>query len=84
MRSQINMMWNNVPHCIPSSPSPRSWSLWIACHEYVYLFIYKFVNKKVFTICHDVHVCNYICMKYVNAHIHHKLNPRPHGSTPRP
>jgi hypothetical protein len=27
---------------------------------------------------------NYICMKYVNAHIHQRLNLRLYGSTPKP
>jgi len=49
------------------------------------VFFFQFYQQKaVHTICHDVHVCNYICMRYVNAHIHQRLNPRPDGSTPKP
>jgi hypothetical protein len=82
------MLWNNVPHCIPPPP-PLDHGVMdcifvmtccdkITCHEK------NCQQKGLHTICHSVHVCNYICMRYVNAHIYERLNPRPHESTPRP
>jgi len=40
----------------------------ITCHEKNIIII--FCQQKGFDIiCHDVHVCKLICMKYINAHI---------------
>jgi hypothetical protein len=51
-----------------------------------FFFPLYFVYKKVLMPlpwCARYTFVNYICTRYVNAHIHQTLNPRPHESTLR-
>jgi hypothetical protein len=44
----------------------------------------NFVKKKVLTPFAMMYMfINTIFTKYINAHIHQELNPRPHGNMPR-
>jgi hypothetical protein len=70
MRSQVNMMQNNMPcHLTKNS-------------------IFSFLNHGVTDYFLSQHAMMYmfvncICIRYINACIHLRLNPRLHGNTLR-
>ncbi len=94
MRSQVNMTWNDMPHHhIPkkSNHGVMNYIFVMACCDKITcreknlsFYFSDFVNKKgliPFTLMFIF--VNYVCTRYVNAHIHQGLNPRPHGNRPR-
>jgi hypothetical protein len=64
----------------------------MACHDKTTCFekklkhfLFWFCQQNVVTHFAMIYMyVNNICTRYVNVHIHQGLNPRPHGSTPRP
>jgi len=90
-------MWNNAPHhhtkkivfyffTFLRDHGIMNCIFFMACHG-IYIYNPPILSTKRFWCLHHDVTCytfvNYICTKYVNAHVHQGLNPRPHGSLPK-
>jgi hypothetical protein len=89
MKSQVNMTRNNnAPrhhiYIMESHITFLSQHVVTKLHAMKFIYLLYFFNKKLlmpFTLMYMF--VNYICTRYVNAHIHKRLNPISRGSTSR-